>query len=472
MTVSPPPDLIAGFVAIVGVANAVTDPGAIRPYLAERRSSFPGATSLVLRPQTVAEVSAIMALAQETGTGIVPQGGNTGLVGAQVPDGSNSQVILALDRLNRVRSVDPDGDTITVEAGVCLACVKRAAEKAGRLFPLSLASEETAQIGGNISSNAGGTAVLAYGNTRDLVLGLEVVLPGGEVIDGLRALRKDNSGYDLKHLFIGAEGTLGVITAATLKLFPIPRGVATAFVAVERPADALALFHIARGIAGLDLTSFEFMPRIALDFCLRHLDGATDPLREPHPWYVLLEVSSGRSVASARADIDAILGEGHAAGLVREERVADSTGEARALWRLRYSISDVQRPEGVSLKHDVAVPIKDVPAFLEEATRAVLDLVPDCRPVPFGHLGDGNVHFNISQPVGDAALFMAAAKTITAAVHEVVARFRGSIAAEHGIGQMKRALLPFVRSDVELATMRKLKAVLDPKGIMNPGKIL
>lgn len=472
MTAALSPDLIARFAAIVGAANAVTAPDAIRPYLAERRGAFPGATPLVLRPKSVAEVSAILALADETGTGIVPQGGNTGLVGAQVPDASNREIIVTLDRMNAIRSVDPDNDTITVEAGVCLACVKRAAEKAGRLFPLSLASQETAQIGGNISSNAGGTAVLAYGNTRDLVLGLEVVLAGGEVIDGLRALRKDNSGYDLKHLFIGAEGTLGIVTAATLKLFPIPRGVATAYVGVASPEDALALFHIARSIAGLELTSFEFMPRIALDFCLRHLDGATDPLPAPHPWYVLAEVSSGRSAAAARADIEAILGEGRSAGLVRDDRIAGSAEEAAAIWRLRYSISDVQRPEGVSLKHDVAVPIRDVPAFLEAATAAVRAIVPDCRPVPFGHLGDGNVHFNVSQPVGEAAVFRAAARTITAAIHEVAATFRGSIAAEHGIGQMKRALLPFVRSGVELATMRKLKAALDPKGIMNPGKIL
>ncbi|MGV8840598.1 MAG: FAD-binding oxidoreductase [Bauldia sp.] len=472
MTAALSPDLIARFAAIVGTANAVTDPAAIRPYLAERRGSFPGETPLVLRPKTVAEVSAILALAQETGTAVVPQGGNTGLVGAQVPDASNRQVVVALDRLNAIRSVDPDNDTITVEAGVCLACVKRAAEKEGRLFPLSLASQETAQIGGNISSNAGGTAVLAYGNTRDLVLGLEVVLAGGDVIDGLRALRKDNSGYDLKHLFIGAEGTLGIVTAATLKLFPIPRGVATAFVGVGSPKEALALFHIARAVAGLDLTSFEFMPRIALDFCLRHLDGAADPLPSPHPWYVLVEVSSGRSEASARADVEAILAEGRSAGLLRDVRIAASREEANAIWRLRYSISDVQRPEGVSLKHDVAVPIRDVPAFLDAATAAVLGIVPDCRPVPFGHLGDGNVHFNVSQPAGDAAVFKAAARTISATIHEVVASFRGSIAAEHGIGQMKRGLLPFVRSDVELSVMRKLKAALDPNGIMNPGKIL
>ncbi len=468
----PGPDLLARFTAIVGAANAIADAGAIRPFLTERHSAFHGTTALVLRPGTVAEVAAILGLAEETGTPIVPQGGNTGLVGGQVPDASGRQLILSLDRLNRVRLVDPDGDSMVVEAGVTLAAAKAAALAKGRLFPLSLASEETCQIGGNISTNAGGTAVLAYGTTRDLVLGLEVVLAGGEILPGLRALRKDNSGYDLKQLFIGAEGTLGIITAATLKLFPVPRGQVVAFVGLAGPTDALGLYHLARGRVGFELTSFELMPRIALDFCLRHLPGAIDPLAEPHPWYALLEVSSGRSEFAARADIEAILAEGAARGLVRTGRAASSAEEGRGFWRLRYAIGDVQRPEGVSIKHDVAVPIGDVPAFIAAASRDVARIAPGCRPVPFGHLGDGNIHFNISQPEGDPAAFLARSDAISEAVHALVARFGGSIAAEHGIGQMKRALLPMVRSPAELLLMRRLKATLDPKGILNPGKIL
>jgi FAD/FMN-containing dehydrogenase len=329
------------------------------------------------------------------------------------------------------------------------------------------------QIGGNLSTNAGGTAVLAYGNSRDLVLGLEVVLAGGEIIHGLRALRKDNSGYDLKQLFIGAEGTLGIITAASLKLLPLPRGKATAIVGVLSPDDALLLLHKAQSHAASELTSFELMPRICIDFCLRHLEGAADPLPEPHPWYVLAEISSGRSETAARADLEAIIAAGRSTGTVADARVPVSEAEAAKLWRLRYALSDVQRPEGVSIKHDVSVPVSQVPAFLAAASEAVKKLVPDCRPVPFGHLGDGNIHFNVSQPEGgDAQAFRARRPEINAAIFALVAGFGGSIAAEHGIGQMKRDLLPLVRDPVEIAVMRRIKAALDPKGILNPGKIL
>ena len=469
----PSADLLDRFTAIVGAGNAVRDDRALAPYVTERRGSFPGATPLVVRPGRTADVAAILKLANETGTAIVPQGGNTGLVGGQVPDGSGVQIVVALDRLNRVRTVDPDGDTMIVEAGVTLATAKAAAREQDRLFPLSIASEETCQIGGNISSNAGGVAVLAYGNARELVLGLEVVLANGETLDMLRTLRKDNSGYDLKHLFIGAEGTLGIITAAALKLFPIPKGRASAMVGVASPEAALALFQVARGIGRFELTSCELIARIAIDFCLRHLDGAEEPLRQSFPWYVLLEISSGRSAEAARADIDAILAQAAAAGLVGEARIARSDEDGQRLWRLRYAISDVQRPEGASIKHDVAVPVSAVPAFIVAATAAVERIAPGCRPVPFGHLGDGNIHFNVSQPaIGGTEAFLAVREKITEAVHALVRDFRGSIAAEHGIGQMKRTLLPQVRSPAELGLMRTLKAALDPKGILNPGKVI
>jgi FAD/FMN-containing dehydrogenase len=466
-------DLVAQFVAIVGDANAVVDPDPSAPFLNERRGEFHGRTPALLRPGNVAEVAAILRLASDTATGVVPQGGNTGLVGGQIPDASGSQILVSLERLDKIRSVDADGNAMIAEAGVTLARAGGAAAEADRLFPLAIGSMDECRIGGNLSTNAGGTAVLAYGNSRDLVLGLEVVLAGGETIHGLRALRKDNSGYDLKQLFIGAEGTLGIITAATLKLLPLPRGKATAIIGVASPEDALALLHRAQSHAASELTSFELMPRICIDFCLRHLEGAADPLPDRHPWYVLAEISSGRSESAARSDLEAIVAAGRSTGAVGDARVATSEAEAAELWRLRYSLSDVQRPEGASIKHDVSVPVSRVPAFLAAATKAVTVLAPDCRPVPFGHLGDGNMHFNVSQPAGgNGEAFRALRPVINAAVFELVASYGGSIAAEHGIGQMKRDLLPLVRDPVEIGVMRRIKAALDPKGILNPGKVL
>ncbi|MCW5695936.1 MAG: FAD-binding oxidoreductase [Bauldia sp.] len=479
MTKSPRPvpdsALLGQFAAIVGAANALTtrDGAAFAERNAERRGAFAGKAAMVLLPGSVAEVSAILKLAAETGTAIVPQGGNTGLVGGQMPDGSGAEIVVALTRLDAIRSVDAATDSMTVDAGVTLAAARRAAEAADRLFPLAIGSMDHCQIGGNISSNAGGVAVLAYGNTRDLVLGLEVVLPGGAVWDGLRTLRKDNAGYDLKHLFIGAEGTLGIVTGAAVKLYPRPRGKATGVAGTASPAAALTLLHLAKERAGFELTTFELLPRIAVDFCISHLPGSFDPLPERHAWYVLFEVSSGQSEAAASALVDGIVGAARASGIVETGRGAIDAAEAASLWRMRYAISDVQRPEGVSLKHDVSVPVGRVPDFLAAATAAVLAVEPEARPVPFGHLGDGNVHFNVSQPAGgDPAAFRAKAAAITDTVHAIVADFGGSIAAEHGIGQMKRALLPTVRSAVEMELMRAVKTALDPKGIMNPGKVL
>jgi len=472
---TPPPDndLLGRFAAIVGPDHALRDPAAIAPYLIEPRDKFHGATPVVLRPGSVDEVSAILRLANETLTPIVPQGGNTGVVGGQVPDGSGNEVILSLARLNRVREVDAAGDTMTAEAGVVLHDAQAAADVADRLFPLSLASEGSCQIGGNLSTNAGGTAVLAYGNTRELVLGVEVALATGEVWDGLRKLRKDNTGYDLKDLFIGAEGTLGVITAAVVTLVPKPRGQCVAFVGLKSPADALALFEIARRQAGRSLTAFELVPRIGIEVVVRHVPGSRDPLASPHDWYVLFEVSSLRSEADAEATVETIFGEGFASNLVEDGVQARSLEQAKAFWGLRHALSEVQKREGGSIKHDVAVPLAAVPELIARASEAVTALIPGCRPFPFGHIGDGNIHYNVSQPPEmDKAAFLARWDDVNAVVHRIVGELGGTISAEHGIGQLKRGLLKTVKSPVELDLMRRLKAAFDPNGILNPGKVL
>ena len=468
-----PGPLLDRFAKIVGAQYALRAAEATAPYLIELRGLFRGRTPLVLRPGSVDEVSAILKLANETGTGIVPQGGNTGLVGGQIPDDSDRQIVVSLSRLNRIRRVDPKGYTMTAEAGVILAEAQAAADLVDRLFPLTLASEGSCEIGGNLSTNAGGTGVLAYGNTRELVLGVEVVLASGEVWDGLRTLRKDNTGYDLKHLFIGGEGTLGIITAAVLKLFPKPRGVSVALVGVKSPAAALRLFEIARNVAGHSVTAFELMPRIGIETVLRHVPGTRDPLASPHDWYVLIEISSGRAQAEAEATVEAIFEEGFDKGIVEDGIRAESLEQAAALWRIRHSLSEVQREEGGSIKHDVAVPVESVPEFIEKAAARVVALIPGARPFPFGHLGDGNIHFNISQPIGmDKAAFLGLWDTVNAEVFAVVAEFGGTVSAEHGIGRLKRDLLRKVKSPIEIDLMRRIKASFDPNGIMNPGKVL
>ena len=478
MTVSPPPpaDALAPlerFAAIVGARNVLTADTDLAPYLVEWRGLYHGRTPAVLRPGSTAEVAAILALANETRTPVVVQGGNTGLVGGQVPDESGREVVLSLARLDRVREVDAAGGTMTVEAGCILDKVHAEADAVDRLFPLTLGSQGSCRIGGNLSTNAGGTAVLAYGNARDLVLGLEVVLPTGEVWDGLRKLRKDNTGYDLKQLFIGAEGTLGVITAAVLKLLPKPLAREVAFIGVETPEAALDLFNRLRGAAGSSLTGFELMERVAFEFALRHLSGARNPLSAPQPWYVLAEVSSGSKAADVRAIIEEVLGRAFEDGIVTDAAIAESLAQADAFWHLRHGLSEVQAHEGGSIKHDVAVPVAAVPTFLARATAAVEALVPGCRPVPFGHMGDGNIHFNVSQPVGaDKAAFLAGWNEMGDVVHGIVAELGGSISAEHGIGRLKRHLLPGVKSALELDMMRRIKSAFDPNGILNPGRML
>ena len=462
-------DRMAG---IVGAKNIITDADAMVPYLKEWRDLFRGKAQGIVRPGSTAEVAELVKLAAETGTVLVPQGGNTGLVGGQIPISEGREVILSLQRLDKIRAVDTDGDTMIVEAGVTLKRAQDAAEAAGRLFPLSLASEGSCTIGGNLSTNAGGTAVLAYGNARDLCMGLEVVLPDGRIWNGLRQLRKDNTGYDLKNLFIGAEGTLGIITAAVLKLFPAPAARATAFLAVPDPAAALELLNAAKAGAGGTLTTFELMPRIGMDFVLRHASGTRDPLSEPSPWYVLMEVSA-QQASGLDEHVEAFLGEALEKGIVTDAVLAGSLTQRADFWKLREMLSEVQTYEGGSIKHDVSVPIHATPEFLARAIAAVEAMVPGCRPVPFGHLGDGNIHFNVSQPVGaDKAGFLARWSEMNEAVHAIVAELHGSISAEHGIGRLKRDLLPGVKDPVELDLMRTIKQTLDPQGILNPGSVL
>ncbi|EXL10199.1 FAD-binding oxidoreductase [Aquamicrobium defluvii] len=467
------PGLVRRFAEIVGERHALTDTGDIAPYLIEPRGLWHGRTSLVLRPGSVDEVSRIMRLATETRTPIVPQGGNTGLVGAQVPDEGGGQVVLSLSRLNRIHELDLLSNTVTVEAGVALQTLQEAAANADRLFPLSLAAQGSCQIGGNLSSNAGGTNVLAYGNARDLCLGVEVVLPTGEVFDDLRKLKKDNTGYDLKNLFIGAEGTLGVITAAVLKLFPTPKGREVAFAGLPSAEAALALFGMAADRAGSALTAFELIGQRPYDYTLMHATGAVRPLASDWPWYVLMEISSGRSAEDARGLTEDILGAALEAELAGDAVIAASLAQAEALWNFREVLPEAQKPEGASIKHDISVPVASIPAFIEQAAAAVERVSPGARPVCFGHMGDGNLHYNISRPVdGDDAAFLAQYRTVNDAVHEIVRSFHGSISAEHGIGQLKRNELIATAPPVAIDLMRRLKVAFDPAGIMNPGKVI
>jgi FAD/FMN-containing dehydrogenase len=467
---SAPAALLARFAAIVGEKYAITDPQAQTPYVVEMRDLYRGHTPMVLRPSTVAEVSQILKLANETSTPIVPQGGNTGLVGGQIA--FNNEIVLSLTRLDRVREVDPGSNTLTCEAGVTLQRAREAAAAVDRLYPQLLPSEGSCTIGGNLSTNAGGTAALAYGVARSHVLGVEVVLADGRILDNLNKLKKDNTGYDLKNLFVGAEGTLGVITAAVLRLVPRPRAVETAFLGLPSAQAALALFAIANDRAAGGVTSFELMTRLGIEMVLRHAAGCRDPLQKPYPWYVLLELSS-QSKTGLRELLEEILTEGLNRGLVLDAAIADSLEQAKAFWRLREMFGEVQRHEGGSIKHDVSVPVAAVPDFIAEANAAVAALLPEARPVPFGHLGDGNIHYNVSQPVGaDRAEFLARWNEVNAAVFTVVKKFGGSISAEHGVGVMKRDLLPSVKDPVALDLMRKIKHLLDPNNILNPGKVL
>lgn len=465
--------LIDQFKTLLGDRHVITNLDDKAPYLREWRDKYEGSAAAILKPGSVEDVVGVIKLANEHGIALVPQGGNTGLVGGQIAFDADRQFVVNLSRLNRIRDVDTDGYTMTVEAGTILANAQQAADDVDCLFPLSLGSEGSCQIGGNLSTNAGGTGVLAYGNTRDLVLGLEVVLPNGDVVNGLNKLRKNNTGYDLKNLFVGAEGTLGIITAATLKLFPKPTGQQAAFVAFSTLDETGAFFKTAKSKAGSQLTAFEIIPRIGIEFLVKHVDGARDPIETPYPWYALLEISSGQSLENASELLMEILEHGLENGAVQDGSVASSEAQRQSFWHMRHELSGCQKPEGGSIKHDVSVPVASLPEYLRETIAVSQDFIPGCRPVPFGHWGDGNIHLNFSQPINmDREAFLSHWEEMNRLMHAITLSYGGSISAEHGIGIMKRDELADTKDPASLTLMRTLKNTLDPNGIMNPGKVL
>ena len=471
-TAAPSPAALARIREVVGAAGSSTDPAVLAPYLEERRGRYHGRCAMLVRPASTAEVAAVVTICADAGIPIVPQGGNTGLCGGAAPHQDGAELLMNLGRMNRIRAVDPIDYTITVEAGVVLAEAQAAAAALDRLFPLSLGAEGSCQLGGNLSTNAGGNAVLRYGAARDLALGLEVVLADGRVWDGLRALRKDNTGYDLKQLFIGAEGTLGIVTAAVLKLFPLPHHRATAFAALRDLDAAIELLARARRASGDRVTGFELIPGLALEFALAHVPGTANPLGGRHQVNLLIELSATTD-AGITERLESILAEAQEDGLVIDAAVAHSQDQRRRLWHLREAMVEAQRHEGGSIKHDVSVPVARIPAFIEAASAACRRALPEVRVLAFGHVGDGNVHFNLSQPVGmDAADFMARQSAFNRIVHDIADAMGGSISAEHGIGRLKRDELARYASPVALDLMRRIKAALDPAGILNPGKVL
>ncbi len=467
MRAQPSPETLNRLAAVVGEKHAIRDAVQMDGYMREWRQIWHGRSPLVLRPSSTDEVSRILSIANETGTAIVPQAGNTGLCGGQIPTDAGHEVVLSLDRMTRILDVDPADNTITVEAGTILRSVQDAAAAVDRLFPLSLASEGSCRIGGNLSTNAGGLNVIAYGNTRELCLGLEVVLADGRIWNGLKRLRKDNTGYDLRDLFIGAEGTLGIITAAVMKLFPRPKSRETAFIAVVSPQAAVDLLSLAKEMSGNRVVAFELIAEIALAFSIRHA-GVRQPLSRPSPWYVLAELAD--PVPGAMMDL---LEAAMERGIVSDAALAQSESQRAEFWAARELISESQKPEGGSIKHDVSVPVSRVPEFLAAADEAVSRLVPGARFVSFGHLGDGNIHYNVSQPPGmEKASFLAMWNEMNDAVFEVVGRFGGSISAEHGIGRLKAHRMAAIKTPVELEMMRGLKRLFDPNNILNPGRVL
>jgi len=456
----------------VGARGWSVDPERIGPHAAEQWGTARGRSALLLRPASTREVALVLELCHAADLPVVPQGGNTGLVGAGVPDRSGRLAVLSLGRLNRIRALDPLNDTITVEAGCVLETVQEAAAEVNRLFPLALGAQGSCQIGGNLSSNAGGVNVLRYGMARALVLGLEVVLADGRVWDGLRALRKDNTGYDLKQLFIGAEGTLGVITAAVLRLLPRPRERQTAWLGVPSPAAAVALLALFRERLGETVSSFELMAGGTVELVLRYLPGARAPLARPAPWHVLAEVAWSLAEGLG-AQLERLLEEAMTRGLVVDGVIAASEAQRQALWALRENPTEAMAHEGLVLRHDVAVPVARVPDLIEQGASVLERAVPGVRILPFGHVGDGNMHYNLLQPEAtSAAAFRARAEEIQGLVFDVVSALGGSISAEHGIGRLKRAELARRKPALELELMRALKALLDPKGILNPGAVI
>jgi FAD/FMN-containing dehydrogenase len=459
--------------SVVGDRGLITGPADLEPYVVDWRGLFHGATPAVVRPSSTAEVAAVVKICAETRTPIVPQGGNTGMCGAATPSPAGDQIVLSLGRLNRIREVDTLNNTITAEAGCILANVQQAALEADRFFPLSLGAEGSCQIGGNLATNAGGVNVLRYGNTRELALGLEVVLPDGRVWEGLRGLRKDNTGYDLKDVFIGSEGTLGVITAAVLKLFPRPRTVLTALAAVPEPAAAVALLELLRGECGESISAFELISRLCLEIVFKHIPDTRDPFGEAHGWYVLAELAEVGEEGPLRAAFEHAMALAVERGLVLDAVIAGAESQRRSLWRMRESIPEASRQEGMVYRHDISLSVSRIPEFIPTAATALEGSFPGVRIICFGHLGDGNLHYNAfvagrrrDEPSDRDAT------DVNRVVHDIVHHFGGSFSAEHGIGQSKRGELEHYKSAVELELMRTLKHALDPRGIMNPGKVL
>jgi len=474
LTAKPPADALERFRRIVGPKGWTTDVHDMAPHLEDWRKAYSGEAAMVLRPRTTDEVRRIVKTANEFNIALVPQGGNTSLVGGSVPDGSGNAVVVSMTRMRTIRKVDPLNFTITVDAGLTLAEIQEEAAKAGRLFPLSLGAEGTAEIGGAISTNAGGVNVLKYGNTRDLVLGLEAILPNGDVFEDLTGLRKDNTGYDLKQLIIGAEGTLGIVTAATLKLFPTIKASATAMAAVPSPKAAVELLSLAREASSDHVTSFEIISRSALSLVFDQLPGTSDPLSKPYEWYVLIELGSPRSHDLLRRRLEDVLTTAFDQNLVLDGALAANVGQAQTLWHIRHSISEAEKKEGEpAVKHDISVPVSQIPAFVNKAEQQLKALSPDIRLIVFGHIGDGNLHYNIQRwPQIELDDFVELKPKLTDIVYALVAEFGGSISAEHGIGQLKRDALRSIKSPETMAAMQAVKQALDPKGIMNPGKVL
>ncbi|MFT6582353.1 MAG: D-lactate dehydrogenase (cytochrome) [Alphaproteobacteria bacterium] len=461
---------------IVGPNGWIDAPDDMAPYLVDVRDLYQGAAQIILRPDRTSQIAAIVKTCADAGVTITPQGGNTGYCGGATPgiEGEYEDgILLSLSRMNKVRDIDPLNYTVTVEAGCILADIQQVAADADRLFPLSLAAEGTCQIGGNLSTNAGGTAVLRYGNTRDLVLGVEVVLPDGQIWDGLRRLRKNNTGYDLKQIFMGAEGTLGIITACVLKLYPMPRERTTMFVALNSPDAAVTLLARLRAASGDGVTTFEYLHRLCLELALKNIPGLTEPFDAPHAHYALVELSSGLSDGRVSALAESILGEAFEAGEVIDAVVASSGQQAAQLWKIRESIPEAMNHEGGVIRHDISVPVSSVPAFLALATRRTAETIDGVRIAPFGHIGDGNIHFNLVQPVGAARnAFLVHTHEIETVIHDIATGLDGSFSAEHGVGRLKREELARYKSDVEQDLFARVKAALDPKGVMNPGKVI
>jgi FAD/FMN-containing dehydrogenase len=464
-------EILNRFIAIVGEKHALTRADDLTHYTHENRGLFVGNTPLVLKPGTPTEVSEIVKLAADTKTAIVPQGGHTGHVGGAVSDESGTQIVVSLERMKTIREIDLEGNVIVCEAGAILETIQKLADANDRFFPLSLGSQGSCQIGGNIATNAGGTGVLAYGNTRDLVLGLEVVLPSGEIWNGLRRLKKDNTGYDLRNLFIGAEGTLGIITAAVVKLFPKPRGKAVAFCGMQSTDAALELLNLATAVAGQSLTTFELMAKTPMQFTLQHMENVRNPLGTLFPWHVLCEISSSRSQQDAEDILSEIMEAALARSIIEDAALSASLSQVDDFWRIRELMPVAQTHEGGSMKHDVSVPVHLVPMFIKEADAIIKREMPEARLCTFGHLGDGNIHYNITQPVdADKQEFLDRQPDINALIHALVIEMEGSVAAEHGVGRLKRNLIARTKEPTELALMKAIKATLDPESIMNPGK--